>query len=168
MLARRWAAVAPQLEVVDIDSIRRTLELWPSEPELAGREARRVALGVIADHLARGRSVVVPQFLARVEFISQLASVALSAPAQFVECVLTIGRQDAIDAFIERSEDPQVPEHADADVLVDARDRPASLAAMYDALASLVEARPTTRRIEVSRNDVSATLARVRAMVPEV
>lgn len=84
-LAVRLAALRPLTLSLDIDVIRHQLGGWFDRPLDAGLAARRLALSMIDSHLGTGHDVVVPQFLARVEFIDQLEAAARTAGAVFVE-----------------------------------------------------------------------------------
>ena len=76
--------------MLDIDAVKHSLGRWDSDPAAAGRQARRLALALIRQHVADGHDVYLGQFLARPEFISQLEDLARVAAAQFVEFVLIV------------------------------------------------------------------------------
>jgi len=167
-LAQRWADVEDVLEVINIDTIRSGLALWPSNPEAAGLAARRMALEMISQQLTTGRSVVVPQFLRRADFIEELAEVANGGAATFIEVALRTNRDEAIEGFLERSRAPSRVEDLDAEVLVATSGRREHLGEMHDALTELCRSRSQTRYVDVIRGDVDATLERLRAAVPEM
>ncbi len=103
---------------------------------------------MIDAHLAAGHDVVVPQFLARPDFIEELATAADAADAHFVELALGLSRSVAIAAFGERSAKPSNRTHVDAASLI---------GDMYDALETLLAGRTGVRRVPVIRDDVNAT-----------
>src|SRR5204863_5757256 len=87
-LARRYIADHPLSFCLDIDAFRSQIGHWDTHAEESGQLARRMALGMVAEHLRSGNDVVVPQFVARPAFVRQLASVAERAGASFYEIVL--------------------------------------------------------------------------------
>jgi predicted kinase len=96
-LAERYARDHAIALVVDIDELRRHLGGWETN-DASKAEARDLAVALIADHLGRGRDVVVPQFVGRREFADRLRSAADDAGVRFVEVVLI----DDDDLTVER------------------------------------------------------------------
>jgi hypothetical protein len=82
-LATRLVRTRPMALNLDIDLIRGQLGAWTDSPADAGVAARRLAVSMTATHLADGHDVVVPQFLARKEFIAELADTAERAGSAF-------------------------------------------------------------------------------------
>jgi predicted kinase len=109
---------------LNIDIVRGQLGRWLDDPNAAGLAARALALAMIDTHLRAGHDVVIPQFLARPDFIEELSRTAHAADAHFVELALEIPRSDAIAAFVERSADPADQTHVDAAALVNRSNRP--------------------------------------------
>jgi len=72
-IAGRLIARRPLALNLDVDVIRSLLGDWKARPADAGIAARRLAVAMALEHLAAGNDVVVPQFLARAEFIEQLS-----------------------------------------------------------------------------------------------
>jgi hypothetical protein len=143
---------------LDIDVIRGQLGAWTDAPADAGVAARRLAVAMAATHLADGLDVFVPQFLAREEFIVDLADTAHRVGAAFVEFALIVGRAQTFEAFVGRSASPENQQHRDAQALVDRSGGLAALGEMYDRYVELLDRRPDARRIEVRRGDVEHTL----------
>ncbi|MGO4592191.1 AAA family ATPase [Leifsonia sp. 2TAF2] len=90
-LAHLWARERPLALSLDVDVLRAMIADWESHPVDAGLRARELALTMIADHLAHGSDVIVPQFLVNATFIDQLEDAAVKSGARFVEVVLRIG-----------------------------------------------------------------------------
>jgi cytidylate kinase len=59
-------------------------------PPASGKStiARRLAVAMATEHLASGSEVIVPQFLARTEFMDRLAETASTCGARFAEITL--------------------------------------------------------------------------------
>ncbi len=142
---------------LDIDVIRALLGNWLDEPSDAGIAARSLALAMANAHLPAGHDVIVPQFLGRVEFIEQLAAVALDTGAEFVEVALTMDRADTVSAFAERRSSPTTQSHRDAAALVDRSDTDDVVGEMYDSFVRLIDRRPATRRVAAVRGDIEKT-----------
>ena len=84
-IAGRLITQRPLALNLDIDVIRSLLGDWKARPADAGIAARRLAVAMALGHLASGNDVIVPQFLARAEFIEQLAETTATVSARFVE-----------------------------------------------------------------------------------
>lgn len=147
---------------LDIDLLRGQLGGWLDQPTEAGLAARALAISMIDTHLCSGYDVVVPQLLARPEFIEQLEGAAATAGAEFVEIALDVTRTDAISAFAERQQAPTDSTHRDASDLVDRSQSADPVAEMYDTLQLLLETRPECHRIDAPRGDIEPTLSRIR------
>lgn len=163
-LAERLVDLRPMALDLDIDVVRGHLGGWSDQPHQAGIAARALAISMIDTHLRAGYDVVVPQLLARPEFIEQLERSAREAGARFVEIALDITRAVAVSAFDERRRVPTRPTHRDATHLVDRAANAGSadpIAEMFDALQLLLNARPDCHRIDAPRGDVDGTLAEI-------
>jgi predicted kinase len=143
---------------LDVDVVRGLLGAWAEHPREAGLLARAVALAMACTALEAGRDVIVPQFLARPEFVIQLEDLARAAGAGFVEIALWATKQDARTWFDARSAAPDRATHMDAQQLVDRLGGPAVLDETYDAFAQLVDSRPGTRTIPARVGDADRTL----------
>lgn len=150
---------------LDIDLVRGWLGQWRSTPADAGIAARRLALAMAGAHLGEGHDVVVPQFLAREEFIDQLAVAAATAGARFVEVALMLGRDDAVTAFERRSAEAVSEQHRDAAEAVSAAGGVDALVAMYDMYVEMLALRPLARHVDVVVGDIAATVERVEAAI---
>jgi hypothetical protein len=75
-LARRYAQEHPLSLNLYVDRIRDLIGGWQDEPHTAGLLARALALATARTHLMAGYDVVIPQFLARAEFIEQIEQLA--------------------------------------------------------------------------------------------
>ena len=139
-LARRYVQDRPLAFCLDIDDFRRLLGRWSEHEMESGLLARAMAVEMARVHLQGGRDVVVPQFVARVEFIEELRGVAADAGAAFVEVVLMDSRSNAVARFETRRHDPEAAvHHREAAQLVGG---PAGLSQMYDRLEALLAERP--------------------------
>ena len=164
-IADGLVATRPLALNLDIDVVRGQLGGWLDDPNGAGLAARALATAMIRTHLSAGHDVVVPQFLARVDFIEELERVAAECSADFVEIALVISRSEALAAFEARRLAPTAPTHRDAAQLVDRSGDPDAVGAMYDRFVDLLQQRPNARRVPVTRGDVTATVALVEAQI---
>jgi predicted kinase len=110
-LARRYAGDRPLSLVLDIDVLRRAIGGWEQRQEAAGFLARAMALAMARTRLMAGHDVVVPQYVARAEFIDALASSAVSVGARFFEVYLTDAKNAALARFEARATDGSFAEH---------------------------------------------------------
>ena len=160
-IAARLVAERPLALNLDIDVVRSLLGDWKARSSEAGVAVRRLALAMAREHLGSGNDVIVPQFLARAEFIDQLADSAGSTGAEFVEIALMISRADAVAAFERRSAQPESAAHRDAFEAVTEAGGVGALAIMYDNFMDLMQGRESARRVEVSIGDIDGTVAKV-------
>ena len=134
-LAVRYVRDRPLALVLDIDTLRRALGQWEAHQESAGLLARRMALSVVGTHLAAGHDVVVPQYVARTEFLDALAAAADAWGGRFFEIYLTDARTAALERFAARAGDGTARQHhAEAVRNVGG---PAGLAAMVDRIEAV-------------------------------
>jgi predicted kinase len=164
-LARRWAAARPLSLVLDIDVVRSLLGAWSATPDDAGLAARALAVAMARTHLRAGHDVIVPQFLARDEFVTELETLADDEGARFVELALITTVDDTLAAFAARTDAAAEVEHRDAAFLVERAGGATALAAMHARYTALIDTRPAAVRIGVARGDVEASLARVTAAI---
>jgi hypothetical protein len=139
---------------LDIDRVRAQLGRWREDPGAAARAMRRAASPAARAHLTAGHDVIVPQLVARVEFIEQLAATALGSRAVFRE-VMLLEEPDKLRARYDdrvRQESAAGSEPITATDLTDAR-----LAEFYQRLLRVVEARPATIVIRAGTGEVAAT-----------
>jgi len=143
-LAARYVDEHPLALNLDIDLLRGQLGRWRDDPLSAGIAARALALAAARTHLLSGHDVVVPQFLARVEFIDELAALARTVGVDFVEVVLLDSKENVLRRFADRGDASKAAE-------------PAELSTMYERLAALVATRPQTRTVRVREGRVLDT-----------
>jgi predicted kinase len=98
-LATRLVESRPLALNLDIDVVRGLLGAWIDVPADAGLAARALAVSMARTHLAAGHDVFVPQFLGRVDFITELERLADQCDVRFVE----IGDVDGTLARLERA-----------------------------------------------------------------
>lgn len=151
--------------VLDIDVVRSLLGASTDAPEAAGLAARSLAVAMARTHLRAGHDVIVPQFLAREHFVIDLETLAADEHVAFVEVALITTVDDTLAAFAARSEAAAEPEHRDATLLVERAGGAAALAAMHARYTALVECRPAAIRIDATRGDIEASLARITAAI---
>jgi predicted kinase len=140
-LARRFAEDRPLTLDLDIDRVRDLIGGWRDHRPDAGLLARAVALAAARVHLAAGHDVIVPQLLARPEFLDQLAALAASTGASFHELVLMDTRENALRRWHLRSGPAEQEE----------------VAALYDRLQAMLPSRPDARIIHSHENQMERT-----------
>jgi predicted kinase len=164
-LARRWVLGHPLALNLDIDVVRGLLGAWAETPHESGVAACRLAIAMATTHLADGHDVIVPQFLAREQFIVELDATARATGSRFIEIALIVGRADTLRSFTSRSAEPENQEHRDAHELLERTGGIDALGEMHDTFTKLLETRPDARRIHVVRGDVESTLALVESVI---
>ncbi len=165
-LARRHAEEHPLTLVLDVDIVRGLLGAWMKEPTRAGLLARDLALAMARTHLRGGRDVVVPQFLARLDFVEQLASLAAELDARFVEIALVVDPSLAARRLVQRALHPLRPEDSDAAALLARQGGPDSLRDLQAQLETVLTARPDTHRL-ASGGDPDSVLVALRQVLRE-
>lgn len=91
-LAGRLVSLRPLALNLDIDLVRGQLGGWLDQPADAGLAARAMAIAMIDTHLGSGYDVVVPQLLARPDFLDQLEEVAAAAGAPISSGILCLSK----------------------------------------------------------------------------
>jgi predicted kinase len=162
-LARRYIADHPLSFCLDIDGIRRLIGGWDTHGQESGRLARRMALRMMKEHLESGHDVVVPQFVARPEFVEDMTRVAEGCGAAFYEIVLNADVKNARARFEARANDPMwAQHHAEAAQQIGGS---GGFEAMYDALTRVVERLPNATVVNTSNDNVDDTYAAVLSAV---
>jgi predicted kinase len=151
-LAERFAEDHPPTLNLDVDRVRSLVGGWRAQPVESGSAARALALAAARAHLTAGHDVVVPQLLARPEFLVQLEELAHDVGAEFHELMLTDTRENVLDRFAARAPGPHHHDTTAADV-----------AAFHDRLESLLANRPRARIITTSAGHVDAAYRAVLA-----
>ncbi len=156
-LAALYADRHPGTLDLDIDSLHRLVGGW-QDPDTHARELLRpVALAMASTHLAGGRDVVLPQFLARLEEIERFERVARECGAGFREVVLLDDKAASIARFGNREEDSEWGRHNQQ--VVAAQGGPVFLAAMYDRLMDVLGLRPAALVVRSVPGEVEAAYA---------
>ena len=151
-LAVRYVRDHPLALALDIDTLRRALGQWESHQESAGQLARRMALSMVGTHLAGGHDVVVPQYVARTEFLDALAAAADAGGGSFFEVYLTDARAAALNRFAARAGDEaSAQHHAEAVRNVGG---PAGLAAMVDRIEAVRTQRAGALSVPTRAGDI--------------
>lgn len=157
-LARALAQTRPLTLCLDIDRVRALLGRWAEAPLQAGSAAREMAIAMARTQLQSGRAVVVPQFLAKPEFIDQLQSLATEHHVRFDEVLLTSSAQEAASRFAARSANPTDETHEHAAQL-QALSAAEDVAELYRRLMAMAADRPQTVRVASRPGEVNETLA---------
>src|SRR4051794_23931628 len=111
-----------------------------------------MALVMAGEHLGSGHDVVLPQFVARPEFISRLAAVATRAGAEFFEIVLLDDLGSASARFDARAGDPDwASHHEEAARAIVAS---GGFSAMYESLLSVLDQLPDPVTIMTTAGDI--------------
>lgn len=150
-LARRYVEDHPLALNLDIDQLRAMLGGWRDDQRNSGLLARAIAMAAARTHLKSGHDVVVPQLLARPDFIEQLADLAREVGATFDEIVLLDSKPNMLRRFTERGDHP----HGNADKQ--------HLSALYDQLMALLPSRPDARIVPVEDGNPDVTYQAVLA-----
>lgn len=170
-LARQLAAdpnaTSPLALVLDIDVVRGLLGRWMDERGDAGLLARQHALAMIGIQLREGRDVIVPQLLARIDFVLQLEAASATAGAPFIEIVLVSTPEAATERFRHRSANPEDQTHLDAAALESGTAE--RIPQMLEGMLAVAAQRPRTHYVETIDRDIEGTYARLLAAlaVPE-
>jgi predicted kinase len=104
-LARRYADDHPLTLDLEIDVVRSLLGSWLEDWTRSGPQARRLALALARTHLEAGHDVIVPQLLARREFVDELQALAGDVGASFHEFTL-LDTKEAVLARLDRRTEP--------------------------------------------------------------
>ncbi len=148
-LARLYADRHPMTFCCDVDVLRSLVGAWEEDRGQAGLLARRFAVAGMRAHLQGSHSVIVPQYLGRIDWVLELDRLAHEVGVPFVELVLVTADEDAIRRFQARAGAPQTREQAVALAGLGEGDLETELRAMGARLAEVVTARPGTVRVPV-------------------
>ena len=143
--------------VVEIDELRTSIEGW-AEDEGSKLEARRLAVQLVDEHLRRGTDVMLPQYLGRTAFITELEQTARAAGAEFVQVRLLADEPSVVARFESRraaAAGVAHPEHEVGDVR-------AAVADAMNRLELIARERPAAV-IVAADDDIEVTLARLAA-----
>ena len=118
---------------------------------------------MMEEHLSSGFDVVVPQYVARAEFVHQMRRVATDTGADFYEIVLTDSAQAARDRFDARANDPVwLEHHADAARQIA---KVGGFEGMYDRLMSCLAELPGAAQLATSTGRIDDAYAAVLAAI---
>ena len=118
-------------------------------------------------NLLAGDDVIVPQLLARPEFIVELERLASDVDAVLIEVALMAPSQEVDSWFASRSAAPQSSTHVDAQALAE-RLGTNELDRMYSDLVELVASRPQTKVIQARVGEPEATLRELERVLGDV
>lgn len=144
---------------LDIDLLHQFVSGWQNPATHAHDVLRPVALAMASAHLAGGRDVVVPQYLARMAEIERFQHAAQEQNANFREIVLLDEKAAAIARFHSREDDSAWDRHNRRAVA--AQGGPVYLAAMYDRLIDVVQLRTRAVVVRSESGSVETTYALV-------
>ncbi len=156
-LSAIYADRHPGVLNLDIDSLHPLVGGWRDEDNHTHEVLRPVALAMASRHLAGGRDVILPQFLARSSEIEAFEAVAREQGAGFREIILLADRAEAVARFDRRSDDTDWGRHNTR--LVARHGGPAMLAGMYDRLLEVVRQRPSAVVVRAEAGAVEETYA---------
>ena len=157
-LAHDLAQDQPLPLALDIDAIKHSLGRWEDDLLASGLHARRLTCALAREQLSAGYDVVIGQYLARTQFIEELARLAEELDARFCEFILELDAPALAERLAGRKSAPSRPEHAANNSLVGPED--AEL--LVQSLEGLREARPNTVWIDAGGSQ-AATLDKLRA-----
>jgi predicted kinase len=160
-LARRYAQQHPLSLNLDVDRIRELIGGWQDQPHAAGLLARAVTLAAARTHLVARYNVVIPQFVARAQFIEQVEQLAGDVGATFHEIVLLDSKDEVLRRFAQRSRVAADPAHVQAQQMLQRHGGAAALSAMYDRLLDLIATRPAAKVIHSVDGAVEQTYQRM-------
>jgi len=165
-MARRYGDDHPLCLVLDIDVVRGMLGASMQDPWRAGRRSRQLALAMARTQLLAGGEVLVPQFLALVDFVLELESLCTDLQVPLVEIALLCDPGEAAARFVRRTArplasatpaEPVRPEHRDAAELLELAGGTDELVTMDADLKALLTRRPNTRALRSQGDDIEHT-----------
>jgi hypothetical protein len=142
---------------LDIDRLHPLVGGWQDPGTRVHEILRPVALAMAATHLAGGRDVVLPQYLARVAELARFEHVAGECGARFREVVLLDGKAASIARFGSHEDDDVWARHNRR--VVASQGGPVFLAAMYERLMEFLRLRPDAVVVRSEPGAVEATYA---------
>jgi predicted kinase len=126
---------------LDVDLLRRALGRWQTHPTDSGIQARRLAIAAIGAHLREGFDVIVPQFLAKADFLIDLEDVATETGSRFIEVVVAAALNTVKRRFQERTDLAVDPQHVEAAQMMGSQGSDAALDVMNRDLEVLLRDR---------------------------
>ena len=144
---------------MEIDELRTSIEGW-AEDEGSQLEARRLAVRLVDEHLRRGTDVMLPQYLGRTAFITELEQTARAAGAQFVEVRLVADEAAVVARFEARRASTTGVAHPEHEV----DDVRAAVADAMTRLELIARGRPDAVTVTAD-DDIEVTLTRLAAVL---
>lgn len=161
-VAERYLLDHPLALKLDIDAIQCSMGHWQARDE-SKHLARALATEMARVHLLSGHHVVVPQLLARPDYIEVLDGVALETEAVFHEILLLATSDEVLARFLARREafDAAGTSHPQATVEHDGH----SFADIYARLEGIARTRARTRVIDTTGLDVEEAYTVVASFI---
>lgn len=143
---------------VDVDELRVRLGGWRNDTE-AKSIARALGFGLARSHLESGYDVALPQLLVRFEVIDQVASIAASAGAEFIEVVLVAPVQEILNRLDDTTVRPHPRDHLSREELREHIDY------ALKQLHRRVDVQPNALLVDVGNLGVDEARAAVQAAI---
>lgn len=161
-LAERYLLDHPLALKLDIDAIRCSMGHWQARDE-SKHLARTLATEMARVHLLSGHDVVVPQLLARPDYLEALDGVALETGAVFHEILLFATSDETLGRFVARRQafDAAGTSHPQASPEHDGH----SFADIYARLEGIARTRARTRVIDTTGLDAEETFTVLAAFI---
>ena len=162
-LARRYVDDHPLAFCLDLDVFRGLIGRWNEHEQESGRLARRMAIVMAREHLSSGHDVVVPQLVAKAEFVIEMQTLAAELGASFVEIVLLDDRDKAAARFAARAnDDTWAVHHAAASRMIEAS---GGYHLMYDRVVAAIPELPGALQVRTTAGETDAAYAAVLAAI---
>jgi predicted kinase len=154
-IAQRYIDDNPLALCIRSDELIVQLGQWQDNYDPARHLAFDLLLQMAATHLRAGHDVIVPHLLTDLEEAEALEKVAQDQHVQFVEIVLSAGREDALERVFARGTrgEPGAPPLTQAD-------RP-EFEELYDNVQVAVGKRPQAVIVNSVRDDIDDTYKQV-------
>lgn len=107
---------------LDIDAIKHSLGRWEDDLHASGLHARRLTCAIAREQLSAGYDVAIGQYVARSQFVEELARLAEELDARFREFVLEPDAPALAERLAQRKRAASRPEHIANTTLVDPED----------------------------------------------
>ena len=153
-LAQLYADEHPLALNLDIDKIRSMIGGWRADPAATGLLARQIALAAARTHLSAGHDVVIPQLVARQEFVSQLEALAAACGAEYHEVFVLADEPSAIRQYSERARSLADAVRPDPAISIDLT--PEKLAQAHRSMRAFAAGRPAAAVIRTQTGQVQS------------
>jgi predicted kinase len=162
-LSARYVERHPGTLNLDIDQLHRLVGGWQSEDGRTHDVLRPIALAMASAHLAGGRDVILPQYLATPPEVDAFEQVARKHHADFREVVLLADKRESLDRFERREDDSDWSAHNKR--VVAGHGGPVFLGDLYDRLLELLRQRPSAVVITSAPEAVEETYAMLEGVL---